>query len=146
MCPSLVFCFSSESQKFAKSNDCHDNNESYISHHHVVVANVLAISDEEPPDGDHGPVLLAQVLVIVEHTRHMTVAIVAANVVHTLPISAISTQDIVVELGKLALLDVEGDVLVRLTKGKVILTDEVGSSEIMDDTISTADASVPDHG
>ena len=47
---------------------------------------VFAVSDKQPPDGDHGPVFFAHVPVVVEDAGHVAMAVVAADVVHTLSV------------------------------------------------------------
>ena len=106
---------------------------------------VLALGHDEPPHTDHGPVLLAHVPVIIQHTCHMTVAIVTADIVHALPIRAIRSLDILIEFGKLMGWDVQLDILVRLSKGKVILTDVVRPSKVINDTICACDACMTNH-
>ena len=111
----------------------------------MVLADVFALSDEEPPDRDHGPILLAAVLEVVEGARHVAVAVVAADVVHPLAVGAVRALDVVVEFLVLAGIDtLKDNIFVRLTESKVVLADIVGTSEVIDDSIGAADASVAD--
>ena len=69
-------------------------------------------------------------------------AIVAANVVHALTVGLVGLLDVLIELLQLFTLDIQYDILVSLTESKVVLTHVVRSSEVMDDAICAADASV----
>ena len=75
----------------------------------------------------------------------MAMAIVTADIVHALLIGTIAALDVVVELSVLRGIDIEDDVFVTLSKGKVVFWDVVGSREIVNDAIGAGDASVTNH-
>ena len=74
----------------------------------------------------------------------MAVAVVAAYVVHSFAVSPIGPLDVVVELGVLACIQIKHHVLVRLAERKFILAHVVRTREVVDDSIRTTNASVPD--
>ena len=118
--------------------------EADVAHDGVVGADVLALGDQQPPDRHHRPVLLPHVLVVVQHPCHVTVAVVAADVVHALLVGPVPALDVVVKLAVLAGVDFKDDILVRLSEGEVILRDVVGARKIVDHAVSPADPSVTD--
>ena len=107
--------------KFHRQNDGENDNEADISPDDVANRDVFAVSDDQLPDGDHSPVLLAHVPVVVEDAGHMAMAIVTADVMHALPVSRVTPLDVLIEFAELRTVDVQKDVLVSLSKREVIL-------------------------
>ena len=71
-------------------------------------------------------------------------AIITANVVHPFHISIISPLDISIVLGVAFPVDVEADILVGFSKGKIIVRDSVWTSEIVYYALRVTNASVSD--
>ena len=71
-------------------------------------------------------------------------AIITANVVHPFLISIISLLDINIVLGVAFSVNIEADILVGFSKGKIIVRDTEWTSEIVYYALRVANASVPD--
>ena len=64
----------------------------------MAIRNVRALGSAEPPYRDHGPVFFPLILDIVEDSCHVAVAVVAADVMHSFAVDAISPRDIFIDL------------------------------------------------
>ena len=132
--------------KLDRQIGCQKQNKANVGEDKVLSRHILALGHDKPPDGNHRPVVFPAELVVVEGARHMAMAIVAADVVHTLPVGSISPHHIFVEFIMATFCDVKDDVLVSLTEREIILADIIRPSKVMDHAISAADTRVSDEG
>ena len=64
----------------------------------MAIRNVRALGSAEPPNRNHGPVFFPLVLDIVKDSCYVAMAVVAADVVHSFAVDAISPRDIFIDL------------------------------------------------
>lgn len=84
----------------------------------------------------------------VHTTGYMRVAVIAADVVHTLLVYSAAFGDAGVEAISVALhlFSIEDVVPSRSTEGKIITPDTVRTSEVKDETLAVADTHVTNEG
>ena len=64
----------------------------------------------------------------------MAMAIITADIVHTLTIGLVCLYQLLVELFNPFPWNVELDIFMSLTKGKIVKTNIIGPSKVMDDS------------
>ncbi len=130
--------------KLEKKEEGQNDKEAQIGEYSVGGAYIFALGHEHPPHTNHRPVFLPPILVIVQSPCDMAMAIVTADIVHTLSVRSIRSMDILVKLGEGARRDLELDILMGLSKGKIVLTHVIGASKVMDDSICATNTSMAD--
>ena len=92
----------------------------------------LALSATHPPDINHVPICLSLILAVIEHLCNMAMAVVTEQVVHPASVHFVSLYEILVPPFSVDALKLY--VLVSLSKRKVIHSNSIRSSEIMNQT------------
>ena len=107
-------------------------------------ANVSALRDSEPPHANHVVIISALVPALIKRTCHVTMAIVAAQVVHHAFVNPIGFD--YARVMPLRILSVQSHVLVCLPESQIVHGDSIRAREVMDDTVAHSDACVTNEG
>ena len=112
-----------------------DNDPEDVSEDHMFPREEFAPGRAHPPNIDHCVVATSFVIQVIKDTGNMTMAIVAADVVHASLVYSISLFDCIVILLFCIALKLQSNVLVRLTKCQIINRNIVWTSKIVQDTL-----------
>ena len=104
----------------------------------------LTLSGAEPPYVDHRVVATTFVVEVVEDASHVTVAVVAADVVHASLVHFVSFDDSIVILLLCNTFQIQVDVLMRLSECQIVDRNVVRASEVMQYASRVTNTRVPD--